>query len=163
MKKLLLILFLLASPINAEESAFVEFRALKPEIYLSMAEAALKHCRNAGFQVGVMVTDRFGIPQVFLRDRYAGVHVFEMTERKAWTAVTFRTSTTELANITQPGMPLSGLRDLSKSVLLGGGLPVMDGDGSLVAGIGISGAPGPEEDEACALAGIAAVEDEIAF
>ena len=39
----------------------------------------------------------------------------------------------------------------------------MDGDGSLVAGIGISGAPGPDEDEACALAGIAAVEDEIAF
>ncbi|MDA9990560.1 heme-binding protein [Paracoccaceae bacterium] len=163
MKKLFLMSLLLAMPLKAEESAFVEFRALKPEVYLTMAQAALTHCRDAGFQVGVMVTDRFGIPQIFLRDRYAGVHVFEMTERKAWTAVTFRTSTTELADLTQPGTTLSGLRDLSKSVLLGGGLPVMDGDGSLVAGIGISGAPSPEEDEACAIAGIEAIEDKIAF
>ena len=46
---------------------------------------------------------------------------------------------------------------------VGGGLPVLDGDGSLVAGIGVSGAPGDTLDEDCAAAGISAVEDEIAF
>jgi len=40
---------------------------------------------------------------------------------------------------------------------------VISGDGSLVGGIGISGAPGPDLDDDCAEAGIAAIEDEIAF
>ena len=40
---------------------------------------------------------------------------------------------------------------------------VSSGDGSLVAGIGVSGAPGPDLDDDCAAAGIAALEDEIAF
>ena len=110
-----------------------------------------------------MVTDRFGIPQVFLRDQYAGVHVLEMTHRKAWTAVTFRTATGELSELTAAGTELAGLRNLSKAMMVGGGLPVLDGEGSLVAGIGVSGAPGGDQDENCAAAGIAAIENELAF
>jgi len=33
----------------------------------------------------------------------------------------------------------------------------------MVAGIGVSGAPGPDLDDVCAQAGIDAVEDQIAF
>ena len=128
-----------------------------------MAQVAMEYCQNEGFQIGVMVTDRFGIPQVFLRDRYAGVHVFEMTERKAWTAVTFRTATSELELLTQAGKELSAIRGLEKAMPVGGGLPVLDGDGSLVAGIAVSGAPGGTLDEDCAAAGIEAVQDDIAF
>jgi uncharacterized protein GlcG (DUF336 family) len=36
-------------------------------------------------------------------------------------------------------------------------------EGSIVAGIGVSGAPGPELDEVCAKDGIDAIEDDIAF
>jgi hypothetical protein len=43
------------------------------------------------------------------------------------------------------------------------GLPVMDGNGSLVAGIAVSGAPGGTLDEDCAEAGIAAIQDDIDF
>jgi uncharacterized protein GlcG (DUF336 family) len=46
---------------------------------------------------------------------------------------------------------------------LGGGVPVNAGDGDLVGGIGVSGAPGPDIDDGCARAGIAAIEDDIAF
>jgi uncharacterized protein GlcG (DUF336 family) len=42
-------------------------------------------------------------------------------------------------------------------------VPISAGDGTLVGGIGVSGAPGPDIDDACARAGIAAIEDEIAF
>ena len=162
MKKIIAIALLCGSPLYGEET-FVDFRALKPSVNLTMAQAALENCREAGFQIGVMVTDRFGIPQIFLRDQYAGVHVFEMTHRKAWTAVTFRTATGELSELTAAGTELAGLRNLSKAMMVGGGLPVLDGEGSLVAGIGVSGAPGGNQDENCAAAGIAAIEDEIAF
>ncbi|SFT60626.1 GlcG/HbpS family heme-binding protein [Sedimentitalea nanhaiensis] len=155
----------LATPALAQDdsSAFVDFQVLKPEVAQQMAEAALLACREAGYQVGVTVVDRFGLPQVFLRDRYAGAHVYETSHRKAWTAVSFRTSTTELAATTAAGQTSSGIRHLSQALPLGGGLVVYEGGGSIVAGIGVSGAPGPDLDDICAEAGIAAIEDQIAF
>jgi uncharacterized protein GlcG (DUF336 family) len=42
-------------------------------------------------------------------------------------------------------------------------LVVYSAEGSIVAGIGVSGAPGPELDEVCAKDGIDAIEDDIAF
>jgi uncharacterized protein GlcG (DUF336 family) len=146
-----------------EDNAFVSFQVLKPEVALQMAEAAMMSCRTAGYQVGVTVVDRFGIPQVFIRDRFAGTHVYETSRRKAWTAVSFRTSTTDLAVSTQAGEISSGIRHLTEALPLGGGLVVFEGGGSIVAGIGVSGAPGPELDDVCAEAGIAAIEDKIAF
>ncbi|MCA0869899.1 heme-binding protein [Seohaeicola saemankumensis] len=157
---------LLAAPAamaQDDDGAFVEFQVLKPEIALEMAQAALMSCREAGYQVGVTVVDRFGLPQVFLRDRFAGPHVYETSRRKAWTAISFRTGTTELAEATLEGKPSSGIRHLSEALPLGGGLVVSEGGGSIVAGIGVSGAPEPQLDDECAAAGIAAVEDRIAF
>ena len=147
----------------AEDDAFVTFQALRPELAQEMAEAALIACRDAGYQVGVTVVDRFGQPQVFLRDRFAGAHVYETSRRKAWTAVSFRTNTTDLAVATGPGTNSSAIRHLSEALPLGGGLMVMEGGGSIVAGIGVSGAPDPDLDDTCAEAGIAAIEDRIAF
>lgn len=146
-----------------DDSAFVTFQVLKPEVALQMAEAAMTSCRDAGYQVGVTVVDRFGIPQVFMRDRFAGIHVYETSRRKAWTAVSFRSPTTDLAQETEAGKISSGIRHLSEALPLGGGLVVYEGGGSIVGGIGVSGAPSPELDDVCAEAGIAAVEDQIAF
>lgn len=166
MKRVLLALAIatptLSNPAIAEE-AFTEFRSLKPEVALEMAQTALQACRDGGFQVGVTVTDRLGVPQVFLRDQFAGPHVFETSRRKAWTAVSFKSSTLELDEATRPGSSAAAIRDLNEALPLGGGVPVNDGDGSLVAGIGISGAPSPQADHDCALVGIEAIEDMISF
>lgn len=165
MKKTLLALALcVASPALADDdNPYVDFQVLKPEVAQQMAQAALQSCRDAGYQVGVMVLDRFGLPQVFLRDRFAGMHVFETAHRKAWTAVSFGTDTTELGQVTQAGEPMSGIRGLNMALPLGGGKQVLNGDGSVVAGIGVSGAPGGDADDDCAQAGIDAIEDLIAF
>jgi uncharacterized protein GlcG (DUF336 family) len=47
-------------------------------------------------------------------------------------------------------------------VFVGGGVPVSSA-GSIVGGVGVSGAPGGAEDDACARVGIAAVEDRLGF
>ena len=146
-----------------DDGAYVTFQVLKPELALRMAEAAMTSCRDAGYQVGVTVVDRFGVPQVFLRDRFAGAHVYETSRRKAWTAVSFRGGTSELDLATRPGTISAGVRYISEALPLGGGLIVESGEGSIVAGIGVSGAPSPEFDDDCANAGITAIEDEIAF
>ena len=40
---------------------------------------------------------------------------------------------------------------------------IIEAAGSLVGAIGVSGAPGGESDDSCAIAGIEAIEDLIAF
>jgi uncharacterized protein GlcG (DUF336 family) len=154
---------LAATALADEDGAFVTFHVLKPEVALQMAQAAMTACRDEGYQIGVTVVDRFGIPQVFLRDRFAGPHVYETSRRKAWTAVSFRTDTSDLAESTKAGTASAAIRNLTNALPLGGGLVVYEGEGGIVAGIGVSGAPEPRLDDICAQAGIDATEDQIAF
>ena len=75
---------------------------------MKATQAALKHCRDRGFQANVAVVDRMGV------------------------------------------------------VAVGGGMMIEAG-GSLLGAIGVSGAPGGKEDDACAAAGIAAIREDIEF
>lgn len=145
----------------AQEAVF-ETKSLTPETALVAARAAMESCRKQGFQVAVAVVDRAGITQVLLRDRFAGVHTIEVATNKAWTAASFRTPTSSLATETQPGKPLSGLRNMPRFLGVGGGV-VIEAGGTSFGGIGVSGAPGGDSDESCAKAGIKAISDAIEF
>ena len=161
----LLILFTLglsSFPSLAEEGALATFKALKPAVALELAQATLKACREAGFQVAVAVTDRSGVTQVILRDQLAGAHTPETARRKAWTAASFRTDTVTMMEETQAGKMQSGVRFVSEAMMIGGGIPVTAG-GTMVGAVGVSGAPGGDEDHKCAEAGIAAIEDSLMF
>jgi uncharacterized protein GlcG (DUF336 family) len=149
-------------PLAAQAQGTHTIKLLTPETALKAAQAALKKCRDGGFQITVAVVDRMGVTQVLLRDRYAGPHTTDMARSKAYTAVSFRTNTTELADATQAGKPQSGVRHLPGVAALGGGLMIEAG-GTLLGAIGVSGAPGGREDDACAAAGIAAIRDDIEF
>jgi uncharacterized protein GlcG (DUF336 family) len=151
----------LALPARAQDG-LISYKSLSPDLALDLARAALSACRERGFQVAVAVVDRFGVTQVLLRDRFAGPHTVATATGKAWTAVSFRTGTGEIAAQTQPGAVQSGIRALPGVVAVAGGLTVEAG-GSTVGGVGVSGAPGGEADEACAKAGIEAVKDKLDF
>ena len=150
---------LIACTAEGAEGTF-NVKILTPETALKAAQAALKSCRDRGFQVTVAVVDRMGVVQVLLRDRFAGPHTPDMASAKAYTAVSFRTNTTELAEASQPGRPSSGIRHRPGVAAVGGGLMIEAG-GSLLGAIGVSGAPGAREDDACAAAGIAAIREDI--
>ena len=167
MRKLLTILALSAAvalPAGAEddEDAVMTYQALKPDFAIKVAVAAMEACREEGYQVGVSVVDRFGNLQAFVRDRFAGAHTIETATRKAWTAVSFRTNTSELDTVTQPGGDAFGIRFISQALPLGGGIMIESG-GSMIGAVGVSGAPGPHLDDECAEAGIAAIEDALGF
>ncbi len=144
---------------QAQEATFTT-RSLTVETALRAAQAALASCRKAGYQVGVAVTDRSGVLQVYLRDRFAGAHTVEVAARKAWTAASFRITTTALGVETQAGRPMSGIRQSPGVLAIGGGLPI-EAAGAVIAAIGVSGAPGGEADDACAKAGIEAIQMDI--
>lgn len=155
----------LAAPTVAtaqDSEALVTYKAMTPEIAHTLARVTLETCREAGYQVTVTVVDRFGTPQVMLRDRFAGVHTIETSRRKAWTAVSFKTNTMEFADLSHAGEALSGIRMVSEVMAVGGGIPV-EAAGSLVGGVGVSGAPGGDLDHDCAQAGIDAIAVDLEF
>ncbi len=146
----------------AEPEPTYSVRTLTPETSLKAAQAAIKKCRDSGYQVAVALVDRSGLTQVVLRDRYAGAHTPDTAAGKAWTAVSFRASTGEMARETQAGKAASGIRHLPRVVMVGGGM-LIEGGGTILGGIGVSGAPGGELDETCAKAGIEAIRDALEF
>jgi len=151
----------LASAASAQPTAGTHaIRVLTPEAALKATQAALQECRRQGYQVAVAVVDRSGLAQSMIRDRFAGAHTPETAINKAWTAVSFRAATSELARATQPGQPGSGIRHLPRFVGVGGGMTIEAG-GSIIGGIGVSGAPSGDADDSCAKAGIAAIRDDI--
>jgi len=135
-------------------------KILTPETALKAAQAALKRCRDICYQATIAVVDSICVVQLLLLDLFAGPHTADMAIAKAYTAVSFRTNTTELAEATQPGRAQSGIRNRPGVAAVGGGL-MIEAAGSLLGGIGVSGAPGGREDDACAAAGIAAIREDI--
>jgi uncharacterized protein GlcG (DUF336 family) len=163
MNRLIVVSVLLCTTQAFAQDATFTTKSLKPEVALKAAQAALESCRKSGFQVAVAIVDRAGLTQVMLRDRFAGAHTPDTAVNKAWTAVTFKTSTLALAKETEAGTAASGIRNLPRVVAVGGGVMIESGSGTTLGGIGISGAPGGAADEACAKAGIKAIADEISF
>jgi uncharacterized protein GlcG (DUF336 family) len=144
------------------DSATFTVRTLTPEAALKAAQAALAKCRAEGFQVTVAVVDRSGIVQALLRDRFAAPHTVDTAQRKARTAINFKMDTWALDRELQPGKPNAGIRSLPDVAAVAGG-KVIEAAGSLVGAIGVSGAPGPSNDEVCSAAGVKAIAEDLEF
>jgi uncharacterized protein GlcG (DUF336 family) len=151
---------LLAAAPAVAQNATHSVRVLTPETAMKATQAALASCRAAGYQVSVAVVDRFGVAQAMWRDRFAGPHTPQTAIDKAWTAVSFRTPTTELMRATQAGQASSGIRHIPGFVGVGGGL-LIEAGGSILGAVGVSGAPTGDADDACAKAGIAAIQADV--
>lgn len=151
---------MLASAAATAAEATYAIKLMTPETALKAAQAGLKKCREGGYQVAIAMVDRTGQTQVVVRDRFAGMHTPEAAVNKAWTAVSFKSNTTQFAEATQSGKESSGIRSIPRVLAIGGGLMIEAG-GNLYGGIGVSGAPTGAADDACAKAGIAAIMDDL--
>lgn len=123
---------------------------------LTIAETALAQC---GVNTSVAVVDRAGRLRVFLQGDNANPHNIELARRKAYTARTFRQPSSAWAKRTETVN--TGQRMLADVIPLGGGMPINVGQ-ETIGGVGLSGAPGgQEQEEACAKAGIDKVADQL--
>jgi len=134
-------------------------RDVSLKMALTIAEAAVGACEKAGNNVSVAVVDRAGRLRVFLQGDKAAPHNIELAQRKAYTARTFGRTSAEWAARTEPGSELAGQRQLEHVIALRGGVPIKVGDETIGA-VGVSGSTS-NGDEACAMAGVAAVADQL--
>jgi uncharacterized protein GlcG (DUF336 family) len=122
--------------------------------------AALEHARGIDVQVSVALVDLAGHELVVIRGDGAPGFTAGIARRKAATAAAFRRPTAELREINERRpevLEVAGEQLGFRPTTLGGGLPWRQ-DGTVVGGVGVSGAT-PEQDAECAQAALAALGD----
>jgi uncharacterized protein GlcG (DUF336 family) len=148
------------SSVAAPPVDVVSTRLMTLELARDIANHTLEACRKKGYQVGIVVVDRAGNPQVVLRDIYAARQTVEIAERKANATIMSGVASGEFRkNRADIRAELNEVRSI---LLLEGALPIRAA-GSLIGAVGVSGAPGGDKDEACAAAGIKAVQERLDF
>ena len=132
----------------------------QPDLTLDVANrlagAAIEACRGQGRAIVAAVLDRGGNLVALQRADGVGPHNTEASRRKAYTALSTRTATLDLARQAQANPDARNLASLPELLLLGGGVPLLS-DGRAVGAIGVAGGGGAVNDHACALAALAAV------
>jgi len=130
------------------------------------AEAALDACTANGYKVTATVADKDYAIRVTLRADGAGAHTPEIGRRKTYTVLKTGMSSLDYAKKIGPqprppgGGPMmdpSGDKDI---FLAGGGVQIKKGN-DVVGALAISGAPGGDKDDACALVGLAKIADRL--
>lgn len=118
--------------------------------------AAIEKAESLGIRVDAAVVDRSGNTLAFLHMPGAFLHSADLAVDKAYTAAGFGFPTAQWMQVFGDAEHLKiGLSARPRLVVLGGGLPIHDGD-ACIGGIGVSG--GSEaQDEACAQAALDAL------
>jgi uncharacterized protein GlcG (DUF336 family) len=125
----------------------------------TIAETAIDSCGAKGYAVSAVVVGRDGEVIVAMRADNAGPHTMENARRKAYTARSFRTATSEYAKRYADNNPVVHQQvTLPNVIAIPGGLPVKVGN-EVIAGVGVSGSPGV--DEPCVQAGLDKVADQL--
>ena len=143
--------------IAAELPVIVKIPRLTVEASGKIAHAAMDSCRKQGIQIGVTVVDRSGDTMVVMRDTLAPRVTLEVSRQKANTAVNFNAATSTMENrFTQP----FSVGKVEGLVFSAGGIPI-EAAGNIIGAVGVSGAATGAQDEACAKAGIQAIQFEL--
>jgi uncharacterized protein GlcG (DUF336 family) len=146
----------IAAPAGAQ---LLARKDLSYSIAKTIAEGALENCKGRGYNVSVVVVDRAGETIIALRGDNASPHTMENARRKAYTARSFRQTTTEYAKKFEDNNPVVRQQvTLPNVIAIPGGVPIKVGD-DVIGGVGLSGSPGL--DEPCVLAGLEKVTDQL--
>ncbi len=160
MKKYAIILTaaaLMTTASHSDEPMALPIQRLQMDVATKIAQTAIADCRKKGLSIGVTIVDRGGHPQVVMRDTLAMPITVPISRQKAYAAMNFNVPTSELENrFSSP----SSVGKLDGIILSAGGLPI-NAASTILGGIGVSGAPSGETDEACAQAGLDAISTDL--
>ena len=147
-----------SQPLQAEEEAMtISIKRMSLETASRIAQAAIAQCRKEGVQIAVTVVDRGGHAQVVMRDVLAMDITLPISKQKAHTAMAFNTPLSQMEGRFKGNYQVPKIDGL---VISAGGLPINIG-GTILGGVGVSGAPSGVTDEKCAKAGVDAVRADL--
>jgi uncharacterized protein GlcG (DUF336 family) len=140
-------------------AALIMHKDVSLDVAKTIAEGAVAACAAKTYAVSAVVVDRDGNTIVEMRADEAAPHTMENARRKAYTAMTFRQPTAEVAKKLQdPNSVAHQWVTLPNVILIPGGQPIKAGN-QVIGGIGVSGSPGVDDD--CVNAGLDKVKDQL--
>jgi uncharacterized protein GlcG (DUF336 family) len=126
---------------------------------LMIIDGAIEQCTKDGYKVSVAIVDKGGNIAASIRGDGTNPHTMEFARLKAYTSRTRGQTSLEVQKLMEKPEN-AWLKQIPNVVGIGGGVPIKVGS-ETIGGVGVSGAPGGEKDEACANAGIAKVADSL--
>lgn len=143
-----------------EANDVVEVKKISMDMATEIADAAVKACRQQGYQVSAVVVDRNGNTQVAMRDTLASRFTLQIAEEKANMVIMSGIPSGQFRKSREDIRP--ELNHIDGIIVMEGGLPIQAA-GANIGAIGVSGAPGGDKDAACAAKGIARVQERLDF
>ena len=150
--------FFLSTPSSANDMLTV--KNIGMELGRDIANETVLICRKMGYQVSAVVVDRNGILRAALRDDLASRFTLQIAEEKANAVVMSGISSGEFRNSREDIRP--ELNHINGLIMMQGGVPINAG-GNRLGAVGVSGAPGGDKDEACALKALEKFEERMEF
>ncbi|MFA9557645.1 heme-binding protein [Evansella sp. AB-rgal1] len=113
-----------------------------------VTKKVIEKSNELNVKVSIAVANTTGEPIFFYQTPGSILASNELSKRKAYTAVAMKNSTKALHELVQPNRALYQLETVTdgKIVTFAGGVPLFDKHDRLLGGVGISGAPIPEDD-----------------
>lgn len=113
---------------------------------LVLSHKAIKKADELDTVVSIAILDASGNVILILRDDTVGIHNTEAARRKAYTALSTKTSTLELLQKANSNPLIKNLNTLPELLLLSGGSPIWY-KGNVIGSIGVAGGGSPENDD----------------
>ncbi|WP_145145788.1 heme-binding protein [Roseomonas gilardii] len=120
-----------------------------------LASEAVKVCAARGYSVTATVVDPSGHQQAVIKGDTVPLQSLSVSYRKAYTAYSYgmafnKDSTSELVDAKLTGPADGSLATVPEVLFIVGGVTLRKADRTVLGGLGVSGAPGGDKDEACA-------------
>ena len=145
---------------SANANDIVTVKNIAMELARDIASESVLACRKMGYQVSAVVVDRNGILRASLRDDLASRFTLQIAEEKANAVVMSGINSGEFKNSREDIRP--ELNHINGIIMMQGGV-LINSAGSRVGAVGVSGAPGGDKDEACALKALEKFEERLEF
>jgi len=120
-----------------------------------LAAEAVRVCAERGYSVTATVVDPSGHQQVVIKGDTVPLQSLSVSYRKAYTAYSYgqafnKNTISELVAAKLTGPENGALNTVPEVLFIPGGVTLRKADNTVIGGLGVSGAPGGDKDEACA-------------
>jgi uncharacterized protein GlcG (DUF336 family) len=149
------------APTAGGQQAAPPARGPSLELALEAAQATIADCTARGQRIGVSVVDSAGVLKVVLASDGASSRGVQSGNNKAVTALTFKLPSSQVGEKIKTDTDLAAKVAANPAFNARAGGVLLQVGGEVIGAIGVGGARGSENDEACALAGVKKIQDRL--
>ncbi|MGC1331247.1 MULTISPECIES: GlcG/HbpS family heme-binding protein [unclassified Pseudomonas] len=154
-----LALSLAALGATAAPSHLISSQKLPWQVAQQLAAEAVQTCAAKGWSVTATVVDPSGHAQAVIKGDTVPLQSLSVSYRKAYTAFSYgqafdKDTISELLAAKLDGPANGALNTVPQVLFIPGGVTLRKADRQVLGGLGVSGAPGGDKDEGCALAAV---------